>query len=198
MAFADGVSRQRVSASQLRRPALRSGRLHAGVVVQASAHVMQAPIVMRKQACYATVSRPVQEGTGRATLTTQSARHPLGATAAATARARSLECVAQLSTDPGPPGRASLGRRFPPPPPPPWTPHPRHPPSLRNPQGGGALWLRALEARCARAPYAQGGNGARPRAPVWRPSRPAACSDQGARLRGAEAGAWPGARSCGA
>lgn len=53
---------------------------------------------------------------------------------------RATRCMRQLTHDSGPPDQASLGRRFPPPPPLPWTPPPRHPPSLRNPQGRGALW----------------------------------------------------------
>lgn len=44
---------------------------------------------------------------------------------------------------------ARLGRRSPRRAPPLWTPHPGHPPSLRNPQRGGALWLRGRSERLA-------------------------------------------------
>jgi hypothetical protein len=72
--------------------------------------------------------------------------------------------------------QARFGRRFPRRAPPLWTPLPWHPLSLRNPQRGGALWLRGRsERRGRRRPLRLGGNSAGPRAPVRRPSRPAAC-----------------------
>ena len=72
--------------------------------------------------------------------------------------------------------QARFGRRFPRRAPPLWTPLPWHPLFLRNPQGGGALWLRGRsERRGRRRPLRLGGNGAAPRTPVRRPGRPAAC-----------------------
>ena len=71
---------------------------------------------------------------------------------------------------------ARFGRRFPRRAPPLWTPLPWHPLFLRNPQRGGALWLRGRsERRGRRRPLRLGGNGAAPRTPVRRPGRPAAC-----------------------
>ena len=95
---------------------------------------------------------------------------------------------------------ARFGRRFPRRAPPPWNPLPGHPLFLRNPQGGGALWLRGRsERRGRRRPLRLGGNGAGPRAPVRRPSRPAACSARahGARLaRGRHRASADGALQC--
>ncbi len=97
-------------------------------------------------------------------------------------RAQPSADLRSLST----PGLRTPRPPFPPPLLPPWTPQPRHPPFLRNPQGGRTLWLAGdLSGRGRPPPARLGGNGARPRLPGRAPSPTSPCHHPGG-LRRAE------------
>lgn len=120
----------------------------------------------------ARAARSLHLGKRRPHLSVGRQRDDLGEIGRRAARGKHLG-----TTDPAPTRTgARFGRRFPRRAPPPWNPHPWHPLSKRNPQWGGALWLRGRsERRGRRRPLRLGGTGAAPRAPVLRLRRPAAC-----------------------